>query len=52
MPLAGLRLSHAMLSASVTMSAVIQDLTDQPMIYRLKKSMTTAKYSQPSSVGM
>ncbi len=48
----GLRRNQAIVSASVTMSAVIRGLIDQPTISRLNRSSTTARYSQPSPVWM
>ncbi|KVO99011.1 hypothetical protein BGV60_04515 [Burkholderia ubonensis] len=46
------RRNQAIVSASVTRSAVMRGLIDQPTTSRLNRSSTTAKYSQHSSVQM
>ena len=51
-PAPGLRRNQAIVSASVTMSAVMRGLIDQPTISRLNRSSTMARYSQPSPVWM
>ena len=42
--------NHAIVSASITMSAVMRGFIDQPTTSRLNRSSTIARYSQPSSV--
>ncbi|CAG9183481.1 hypothetical protein LMG23994_05141 [Cupriavidus pinatubonensis] len=51
-PGAGLRRNQAIVSASVTISALMRGLIDQPTTSRLNRSRTTARYSHPSSVQM
>ena len=41
-----------MVKASVTMTALIFGLSDQPITSLLNKPMTMAKYSQPSPVAL
>jgi hypothetical protein len=50
--LLGWRLNHAMRSASMTMSRAHVPRSDQPTTWRLNRSITTARNSQPSSVAM
>jgi hypothetical protein len=47
-----LRRNNAIDSASVTMSAVILGLIDQPITSRMNSSRTMARYSQPSTVAI
>ena len=51
-PSVGFLQNHVMVSASITISVVILGLIDQPATSRLNMSITTARYSQPSSVQM
>jgi hypothetical protein len=50
--LPGWRLNQAMRSASTTMSRVMSSRSDHPTTWRLNRSITTARNSQPSSVAM
>ena len=47
-----MRLNHAMRSASVTRLACMCGCMLQPTTWRLNRSITAARYSQPSSVAM
>jgi len=49
-PTLGLQRNQAIVRASVTISAVMRGLSDQPTPSRLNKSSTMARYSQPLSV--
>src|SRR5205823_4418024 len=49
-PGAGLRRQEAAFSAWQTKSASSRSLIDHPTIRRLAKSITTARYNQPSTV--
>lgn len=49
-PGSGLRRNQAMRRASMTNSRFMCGFIDQPTTWRLNRSMTTARYSQPSSV--
>jgi hypothetical protein len=51
-PLAGLRFQIVMVSASLTSLARIWDAIDQPTICLEYKSITTARYNQPSWVAI
>lgn len=51
-PAFGLRLKRAQRNASITNAFVILLAIDQPTIMRVYKSITTARYNQPSRVGM
>ena len=51
-PASGARLNHAMRSASVTRELCTCGCMRQPTTWRLNRSSTTARYSQPSSVAM
>src|SRR5437867_1901979 len=51
-PDAGCRRNQAMRSASLTSSVLMCGFIDQPTTWRLNRSITTARYSQPSSVAM
>ena len=51
-PGAGWRLNRAMRSASVTRLACMCGCMLQPTTWRLNRSITAARYSQPSSVAM
>jgi hypothetical protein len=51
-PGSGRRRNQAIDSASSTRSVVIRGLIDQPITSRLNRSITTARYSQPSAVAM
>ena len=50
--LSGLRFHRAISSASLTRPAVIRDPMDHPTTARENRSITTARYSQPSRVGI
>jgi len=43
-------LNHTMVSASVTMSAVIRGFSNQPTTSRLNRPRTMDRYNLPSSV--
>ena len=45
-------MSITMRSAAMTISRVMSSRNDHPTTWRLKRSITTAKNSQPSSVAM
>ncbi len=51
-PAPGSLRNQAIVSASVTMSAVMRGLIDQPTISRLNRSITIARYRQASPVWM